>query len=518
MSAYPEAARLRLEHQLECTWATVVDERGVHGRDEQEHLLLDIRQWCTTKLAHIASRRNTFTSPARSRIPPEVWSMIWRLLPSNDIRDVARVCHSWRKTALSDKLLWTSPSVHICYRDSACPPDACYNYCQPPFSFKVQPGDKEYDASRYDNPALYLYEPLATLRNFAERSGDLPLTVCIIVGHETPHKNVTIALATAMGVLKARIRSLHLVFDSMDALKDSLRKLQDIGLALPALDRLTVDSSHDGTVPIWTLPFPKMSILRRLEILTDTLEWLGNGSAVNLTTVEHLTTCLTERLDNIPLVQRSCPNLTSLTARLYCGPDQYPQHVWDNAVRWFGGLREIRIDFDEGWAKYLARLLAACHGAQYMELEQKPSYSTWNAEDASLGLFSVEQLFDGESTIDLLHWTISEAQLSILARHSSGRTRRLVVREGHPFAAELAERVWAFAGRAREIRVLRVEGIEREVRRFIRTGSQHILRTVREIRRRDEWSVRSEELRAWVTSVTVAEDTDSESEEEADSE
>ncbi|KZV83668.1 hypothetical protein EXIGLDRAFT_754276 [Exidia glandulosa HHB12029] len=511
MSAYPEAARLWLEHQLEYTWATVVHEWGFHGRDEQEDLLLDMRHWCTNRLAYIASRRNAFASPARNRMPPEIWSMIWHLLPSADIQDVARVCHSWRKVAVSDKLLWTSPSILIRYRDPACPPGVCGNYCQPPFSFQIKPGDEEHDPSQYDDSEIHLYEPLATLRNFAVRSGDLPLTVRIGVGHEKPHKKVALSLATAMEVLKSRLHSLHLEFDSMDALKDFLWELQHIRLALPALEHLTLDCSgpsQEDMVPMCTLPFPKMPALQIFEILTDTLEWLEHSSAANLTAVKHLTTCLTE-LGNLPLVRRSCPDLTSLTARLYIGPDEH-QHGWDAAVRWFGGLRELHLDFDDGWAQHLPRLLAACHGVQYLELKQKPGRPTWTAEDASVCLFSIEQLFDGEC----------KDQLAILARHSSRRTRLLVVRQGQRFAGELAERMWAFAGRAREIRVLRVEGIEREVHKFIRTGSQHILKTVHEIRRRDEWSVLGEELRNWVTSVAAAEDRESdlESEEEEDSE
>lgn len=54
------------------------------------------------------------SSKLREKVPAELWSAIWLLLPSFwDLVNASHVCAGWRAIALADGRLWSSPKAHL---------------------------------------------------------------------------------------------------------------------------------------------------------------------------------------------------------------------------------------------------------------------------------------------------------------------------------------------------------------------------------------------------------------------
>lgn len=442
---------------------------GAHAlpRPEFQNLAHSVQQQCTATISRIARQRNAVVS-CSSRIPPELWSMIWCLLPQQDVLDVARVCHTWRQTALGDARLWTRCDVRLDLPDPRC---RCHNYCE---DLSDDDSDFTPDRDLWGDDSVYdlvaIEEQLGYSRLYAQRSRGLPLSITLAVGHETPHPRVIPSLFRTLSAHARRIRVLRLDFDSLEVMKSLLRRFA----AFPALHDLSIsctDETHEDMICMSLVPFPAMPCLRTFEVVTPLkLEFLDERPGRNLGSVKTLTTHLTG-LASIASAMGSCPQLSVLRAELHMGgalPGE--MHLLPRVAAWIGGLSEVRLKYDEGYMDAVRGLVAASANVVRLEVHfdnydprERPIYAPFTAEQAEEPFIILGHLAGAAR----LQWTLDDDSLTVVGRDSQARYRRACVQHVGPHLHAILEKSWS------ELRGTGIETIDANAEALAR----HILRT-----------------------------------------
>lgn len=435
---------------------------------------------CAETVADIGRERNAQASLS-SRVPPEVWCLIWRLLPPESVLYVARVCSSWRSIALRDRRLWTRCYLEADVRHPTCD---CRNHCAesehgaasdedansvgPSNAVHPDPGSNlasragEEDGGESEDGFLDEYtvfeSRLGHIRLFAHRSGILPLTVRLALAHHKVDIRVVPRLAELLAAYAHRISTLRVDFDNVHVMRSLLRRVN----ALPELRALSLDLTdaryNDRIYEVPDIPFPEMPSLRKLHFVTRTLEWWGPGR--NLTTVEILITALTE-LVNFVYIMESCPGLKTLRAKISCYPADWEQETWDRVAAWLGGLREIKLETELDWTWVnTSRLFAQSGDVVVLDLDLH--------DDSDPETLAVLSHLNGAIR---LHWTIADNWIRVSAYDAESRSRRVALFYDKPALPTLLERAWTELVGA-TIEVLETDAADTMVH-VLRTAAKH---------------------------------------------
>lgn len=63
---------------------------------------------------------------AASKIPPEIWLMVWRLLSTRNLIVVSHVCRSWREMVIGTSSLWTDVAITLDVHHARCGRHECH--------------------------------------------------------------------------------------------------------------------------------------------------------------------------------------------------------------------------------------------------------------------------------------------------------------------------------------------------------------------------------------------------------
>ncbi|KZW01339.1 hypothetical protein EXIGLDRAFT_745131 [Exidia glandulosa HHB12029] len=91
---------------------------------EFEDRTAELRTLLAVELALAARRRNAVQS-LQSRIPDELWCLVWQDLPLADRLSITRVCHTWRTIAHGAPSLWRFLDLVVDAHNSECDCQQC---------------------------------------------------------------------------------------------------------------------------------------------------------------------------------------------------------------------------------------------------------------------------------------------------------------------------------------------------------------------------------------------------------
>ncbi|KZW00834.1 hypothetical protein EXIGLDRAFT_830479 [Exidia glandulosa HHB12029] len=251
----------------------------------------------------LAARRRNQVHSMQSRLPNELWLILWQGLELADRVSVSCVCHAWRALALESTRLWGFIDFHSNLHSGYCDCEEC----QDAAAIVVEKGVRGCRIPARTN--LPLVELALT------RSKLSPLEIWILDIPERSNKDVYRTLSISLLPHAARITGIYIVARDLDTLVILTHRLPDL-LSLRTLRVTCLACKDSGTESHGASPISNAFVSPHLEelVLSPCTYWDPAGFVSHpALRIIAFTLYVADQL--IPLLTAS-PNLDTLVLRL----------------------------------------------------------------------------------------------------------------------------------------------------------------------------------------------------------